>query len=155
LHIPHATPYVVGDLSKKEAEEYFEKHVLPRYECKELEGKFDYVRKITGTQYNMLLRGLYPKGLRYPDKPNPPLWEDYDLIKTMEAIVKTENREYILEKDLIKEIGFKQVNSLVDYNFLHCRPTKRYANDIDSPDGIILTAMNQPSVRAMERHLSE
>jgi hypothetical protein len=24
-------PYVVGDLSKKEAEEYFEKYVLPRY----------------------------------------------------------------------------------------------------------------------------
>ncbi|KAF0482060.1 hypothetical protein F8M41_023519 [Gigaspora margarita] len=31
LHIPHATPYVVGDLSKEEAEEYFEEHVLPRF----------------------------------------------------------------------------------------------------------------------------
>ncbi|RIA86303.1 hypothetical protein C1645_829450 [Glomus cerebriforme] len=29
LHIPHATPYVVGDLSREEAEEYFEKHALP------------------------------------------------------------------------------------------------------------------------------
>ena len=64
MQIPHVTPYVVGDLSIEEAEDYFEKHVLPRYgmsllnpsiytycgshdilllkkECKELEGKFD------------------------------------------------------------------------------------------------------------------
>ncbi|CAG8626496.1 3477_t:CDS:1, partial [Ambispora leptoticha] len=32
VHIPHATLYVVGDLSREEAEEYFEKHVLPRYD---------------------------------------------------------------------------------------------------------------------------
>ncbi|RIB12848.1 hypothetical protein C2G38_2199567 [Gigaspora rosea] len=184
LYIPHATPYVVGDLSKEEAEIYFEKHVLPQYECKELEGKFDHVRKITGTrmliidrhvkeyknfdgkledskfsiyrsEYNKLNRGLYPKKLRYPDKPNPPLWEGYYLIKTMEAIVKAENQGYILEDDLIKEIGSEQVDSLVDYNFLHRRPTKQYANDIDPTKEIILTAMNQPSVRAMESHLSK
>ncbi|CAI2199652.1 7045_t:CDS:2, partial [Funneliformis geosporum] len=115
LHIPHATPYVVGDLSREEAKEYFEKQVLPRYECKELEGKFDHVRRITGTrmliidnyvqeyqnydgkledskfsiyrsEYLKLKRGLYPRILKYSDKPNPPLWKDYDLIKTMEAI---------------------------------------------------------------------
>ncbi|CAG8473289.1 2215_t:CDS:2, partial [Paraglomus brasilianum] len=59
LHIPHATPYVVGDLSKEEAKEYFEKHVLPRYECKELEGKFDRVCRITGTR--MLIIDRYVK----------------------------------------------------------------------------------------------
>ena len=74
----------------------------------------------------------------------------------MEAIVKAENQGYILENDLIKAIGYEQVDSLVDYNFLHCRPTKRFANDIDSPDGkIILTAMNQPSVRAMDHIISK
>ncbi|CAG8546662.1 4027_t:CDS:2 [Funneliformis caledonium] len=31
LHIPHIIPYVVGDLNKEDAEEYFEKHVLPQY----------------------------------------------------------------------------------------------------------------------------
>jgi len=31
LHVPHVIPYVVGDLGKEEAEEYFEKHVLPYY----------------------------------------------------------------------------------------------------------------------------
>ncbi|CAG8653263.1 5006_t:CDS:2, partial [Paraglomus brasilianum] len=96
--------------------------------------------------YNKLKHGLYPKKLRYSDKPNPPLWKDYDLIKTMEAIVKAEDQGYILEDDLIKAIGSEQVDSLVDYNFLHCRPTPLFANDIDSPDDeIILTAMNQPS----------
>ncbi len=100
-------------------------------------------------------RGLYPKKLRYSDKPNQPLWKDYDLIKTMKAIVKAEDQGYILEDDLIKAIGSEQVDSLVDYNFLHRRPTTRFANDIDSPGEIILTAMNQPSVRAMERILSK
>ncbi|CAG8641143.1 1458_t:CDS:2 [Funneliformis mosseae] len=186
LHIPHATPYVVGDLSKEEAEEYFEKRVLPKHECKELEGKFDHVRKITGTrmliidryvkeyqnfkgklavsdfsvygsEYSKLKAGLHPNKLKYSDKPNLPLWKDSDLIKTMKAIVEAENQGYILEDDLINEIGSEQVDSLVDYNFLHCRPvsTSKYANDINPPDKIILTAMNQPSVRAMEQILSE
>jgi predicted amidohydrolase YtcJ len=29
--MPHVTPYVVGDLSIEEAEDYFEKHVLPQH----------------------------------------------------------------------------------------------------------------------------
>ena len=47
----------------------------------------------------------------------------------MEAIIKAENQGYILEDDLINEIGSEQVDSLVDYNFLHCRPTSNFAND--------------------------
>ncbi|CAB4431055.1 unnamed protein product [Rhizophagus irregularis] len=31
LNISYATLYVIGDLSKEEAEEYFEKHILPYY----------------------------------------------------------------------------------------------------------------------------
>jgi hypothetical protein len=75
----------------------------------------------------------------------------------MKAIVKAEDQGYILEDDLIEEIGCKQVNSLINYNFLHRQLiTKRFANDIvDPPNKIILTAMNQPSVRAMEQILSE
>uniref|UniRef100_U9TN72 Uncharacterized protein n=1 Tax=Rhizophagus irregularis (strain DAOM 181602 / DAOM 197198 / MUCL 43194) TaxID=747089 RepID=U9TN72_RHIID len=117
----------VGDLSKKEAEEYFEKHVLPRYECKELEGKFDQVCKITGTrmliidmyvgeyerskgkladrdfsvyelEYDKLYCGLNPNEL-HPYKSRPPLWKDDDLIKTMEAITIS-NRAFIFLLDL-------------------------------------------------------
>ncbi|CAG8721125.1 16837_t:CDS:2, partial [Racocetra fulgida] len=53
LHVPHTTSYVVGDLSRKEAEEFFYKHVLPRHGSdvhKELEGRFDHVYEITGTR---------------------------------------------------------------------------------------------------------
>ncbi|GBC36873.2 uncharacterized protein OCT59_003081 [Rhizophagus irregularis] len=111
--------WIINDLSKKEAEEYFEKHVLPRYECKELEGKFDQVCKITGTrmliidmyvgeyerskgkladrdfsvyelEYDKLYCGLNPNEL-HPYKSRPPLWKDDDLIKTMEAIVNAKN----------------------------------------------------------------
>ncbi|CAB5196546.1 unnamed protein product [Rhizophagus irregularis] len=95
-------PYIVGDLSKKEAEEYCEKHVLPRYE------------------------------LKY--KPNPLLWKDSDLIKTMEAIVKAEDQGYILEDNLIEEIGFDQVNnSLVDYNFF----------TVDQPHDLLMILTHQ------------
>ncbi|CAI2165106.1 15061_t:CDS:2 [Funneliformis geosporum] len=167
LLIPHATPYVVGDLSKKEAKEYFKKPgshdgtrmlIIDRYvkEYQNYDGKFEHSNfSIYGSEYDKLKHGLYPKILRYSDKPNLPLWKGYDLIKTMKAIVKSEDQGYILEDDLIKAIGPKQVNSLVDYNFLHCRPTTLFANDIDPPDKIILTAMNQPSVRTMEQVLSE
>ncbi|CAB4492483.1 hypothetical protein RhiirA1_539980 [Rhizophagus irregularis] len=57
LQIPHVTPYVVGNLSIGEAEDYFEKHVLPQHGCEELKGKFDHVRRITGTR--MLIINMY------------------------------------------------------------------------------------------------
>ncbi|CAJ0863329.1 7303_t:CDS:2 [Entrophospora sp. SA101] len=120
LHIPHATPYVVGDLSKEDAEEYFEMSVLHKYECKELRGKFDRICRITGTrmliidmyvpeykiykgkledydfsvyesEYGKLIHDLYPESLKSPVKPHPPLWEKSHLITTMEAIVKAED----------------------------------------------------------------
>ncbi|RGB36933.1 hypothetical protein C1646_782557 [Rhizophagus diaphanus] len=53
LDISHVTPYVVGDLCRDEAEEFLEKHVLPRHDSKvrkELEGKFNYISEITGTR---------------------------------------------------------------------------------------------------------
>ncbi|CAB5380672.1 unnamed protein product [Rhizophagus irregularis] len=183
LNVLHASLYIVGDLSKEEAEEYFEKHVLPRHGCKELEGKFDHVRKITGTRMLIidkyvkeyknsdgkltyskfsvfeseclkLIHGLYPRNVKYADKSNKPLWTNNDFIKTMEALVKAENQGYILKDDLINVIGFNQVNSLVDYNFLYCRQNSRFAYDIINPsDQIILTAMNQPSLRVMEHYI--
>ncbi|CAB4439673.1 unnamed protein product [Rhizophagus irregularis] len=180
LNVPHVTPYIVGDLSKEEAKEYFEKHVLPYYECKELEGKFDHVCKITGTRM-MIIRmyvkeykinkgklkdsefsvfrleddnlsfGLNP--VRFQGKPAP-LWNKDDFIKVMKAIVEAEDRGYIKEMDLVNEIGVEKVRSLITYDLLHRRPTNNYANDIiDPPNEAILTAMNKPSIRAMECRL--
>ncbi|EXX77298.1 uncharacterized protein OCT59_006812 [Rhizophagus irregularis] len=93
LDISHVTPYVVGDLSRDEAEEFFEKHVLPRHDSKvrkELEGKFNHISEFTGTrmfiinqfvdeyeihkgdfekfsvyqqEYDRLICGLYPEDL--------------------------------------------------------------------------------------------
>ncbi|CAJ0823669.1 12249_t:CDS:2 [Entrophospora sp. SA101] len=127
LHIPHATPYVVGDLSREEAEEYFLK-------CMSF--------------INMSAKS---------SEPYPPSWETSNLITTMETIVKAEDQGFVLENDLIEAIGPDQVNSLIDHNYLHRRPTRRFANDIIGPPAgeVILTAMNQPSVRAMERILSK
>ncbi|CAG8617649.1 uncharacterized protein OCT59_002463 [Rhizophagus irregularis] len=180
LQIPHVTPYVVGDLSIGEAEDYFEKHVLPQHGCEELKGKFDHVRRITGTRMliiNMyvseyknnggkleydefsvfrqeddkLRTGLDPFG--FPGEPIDPLWDRNDLIKVMKKIVEAENKGFVLERDLIEEIGIRKLHSLVYNNFLHRRQTNMFANDINAPNEVILTAMNQPSLRAMERLL--
>ncbi|CAB5356239.1 unnamed protein product [Rhizophagus irregularis] len=189
LNVPHATPYVVGDLTIQEAEEYFEKHILPLHGCGELSGKFDGIRRTTGTrmliinkyvkeykihkndgiefeesrfsvyesEYQKLKNGLHPSSeLKILDKPSPPSWEGHHLINAMDAIVKAKDQGFILEDDLVKKIGSEPVKSLVNYNFLHRRPTRRFAHDIiNPPNRIILTAMNQPSVRAMEQVLSE
>jgi hypothetical protein len=77
-----------------------------------------------------------------------------DLITVMKKIVQAEDKGFILERDLVEELGNKKkVHSLVYHNFLHHRPTNMFANDIDAPSEVILTAMNQPSLRAMERLL--
>lgn len=100
-------------------------------------------------------RGLLPESLKYLSELNPPLWKRDDLIKTMEALMNAKDQGYILEADLIEAIGVNQVNSLIYYGFLHRRPTDQYYYDINWPGETILTAMDQPSLRAMECILSK
>ncbi|CAB4463980.1 unnamed protein product [Rhizophagus irregularis] len=181
LLVPYVTPYIVGDLSIEEAEEYFELHVLPNHDyevCGELEGQFDNVCSITGTrmltidhyvdeykvhrgkfenfseyrqELDWLNSGLYPKKLRLPGK-FIPSWNRDDFIDTMNAIIRSPG--FILENNLINEIGHEAVSSLIEYNFLHRRPTNNYANDIiNPPDEVILTAISKPSIFAMENLL--
>jgi hypothetical protein len=71
----------------------------------------------------------------------------------MKKIVEAEDKGFVLERDLIEEIGIRKLHSLVYNNFLHRRQTNMFANDINAPNEVILTAMNQPSLRAMERLL--
>ena len=107
---------------------------------------------VSRLEYNKLFYGLVP--FRYPYKPRDPLWNQDELIKVMKAVVDAENRGFVLEADLEKEISREKINSLVDYNLLHSRPTNNFAFDIiDPPDKVMLTAMNKPSLRAMEHLL--
>src|SRR5207247_1157822 len=90
-----------------------------------------------------------------PFKTYDSLWNPNDLIKAMKAIVEAEDQGFILERDLIKEISYKKVYSLVKHNYLYRRSTNQFFNDIiNPPDEIILTAMNQPSLCAMKRLLT-
>ena len=57
----------------------------------------------------------------------------------MKAVVKAENRGFVLEADLEREISHEKIHSLVDYNFLHRRPTD----------------LNKPSLRTMEHLLDD
>ncbi|CAG8440351.1 5069_t:CDS:2, partial [Ambispora leptoticha] len=111
LNIPHGTPYFVGELSREEAEEFFEKIFS------------NTVRTIS--------------------------IDSWSLPETMKVIVA--NQEYILEDDFAEKICHDKVYSLIEYNFLHLRPTSAFCYDIiNPPNEAILTPMNQKSVNAME-----
>ncbi|RGB39862.1 hypothetical protein C1646_753989 [Rhizophagus diaphanus] len=141
--------WIVTHLSKEEAEEYFEKHVLPQYECKELEGKFDHVCGITGSR--MMMIDMYVK--EYKNKKG--MLEDDEF-----SIFRLEDDKLSSGLDParipVNKIGREKVISLITYNILHRRPINNFANDIiNPPRKVILTAMNKPSIRAMERLLHE
>ncbi|RIA93733.1 hypothetical protein C1645_819028 [Glomus cerebriforme] len=152
------TPYVVGDLSKEEAEEFFEEYVLPSHEKnirKELEGKFDQIYKYTGTRMSFIRNwvkdysidknydssiylqvkhhmnyGLYPCKTRFRSAPR---WKQSHFIETMKALVEAENQGFILEKDLIKKIGSEAVHSLIEYRHLYPRQNFNETYDIINP----------------------
>jgi len=105
-------------------------------------------------EYDRLEYGLYPETFNLARKSHAPLWNKSDFIKTMEAIVASQ--EFILEHDLIQSISKSKVNSLIEYKFPHRRPINNFANDIiDPPEKITLTAMNKQSVHAMKNLLKE
>ncbi|RHZ81082.1 hypothetical protein Glove_123g45 [Diversispora epigaea] len=184
LNISHLTPYVVGDLSKEDAEEYFDTYLLPQFDSEissELKGKFDEVSKVTGTrmyviekfveeykyhkgeiekfsmfeqEFNRLKFGLeYEKPKKIHKFEEKPLWDGDDLRDTLKEIVE-KNNEFIYTNDLVLQIGEVKVNSLLEHNFLHLRPTQRFTYDIDNLDvskvGSILTPTNRPLAYAME-----
>ncbi|CAG8710081.1 12372_t:CDS:2 [Rhizophagus irregularis] len=82
LHNLYVTTYVIGDLSKEEAEEYFEKHILSQNASK---------FSVYISEYMKLKHSLHLKRLKYSDRPDRPLWTDSDLIKTIKALMKTES----------------------------------------------------------------
>ncbi|PKY51551.1 hypothetical protein RhiirA4_424599 [Rhizophagus irregularis] len=74
-------------------------------------------------------------------------WMEY----SMKALVEAEDQGFILEDDLIKEIGYKAVRSLVDYRYLYRRPNFGLNSDLTNPPAeskVMLTPMNQLSLNA-------
>ncbi|GES74356.1 hypothetical protein RCL_jg9951.t1 [Rhizophagus clarus] len=60
----------------------------------------------------------------------PPLWDDYDLIKTMVSIVNAVDQEYILKDVLIKEIGVAVDQSHYLLTILNTRPSVRVMEQV-------------------------
>ncbi|CAG8517338.1 3248_t:CDS:2 [Paraglomus brasilianum] len=159
----HFKPYVVGDLSKENAEEFFEEHVLMKSDepsiRKELTGQFHHIHRITGTRMFLIkqyvdqysVQGKFEDCLfdyylsaydqlqtgLYPETLKgikpAPAWQQDDFIKAMRFIVKNADQGFVAERDLIREIGPEKLLSLVHYNFLHRRPTPIYTFDIVNP----------------------
>ncbi|CAB5353959.1 unnamed protein product [Rhizophagus irregularis] len=165
LHTMHLTPHVVGDLSIEEAKQ-FVNHELENNDCMEFKHDFDYVRSFTGLdyiynpEYIRMSWGLNPKYCKSRAKYNnfPIYWEKSHFITAMKALVEAEDQGFILEDDLIKEIGYKAVRSLVDYRYLYRRPNFGLNSDLTNPPAeskVMLTPMNQPSLNAAKDLLKE
>jgi hypothetical protein len=97
--------------------------------------------------------GLDPKYCESRAKYNsfPVYWEKSHFITAMKALVEAEDQGFILEDDLIKEIGYKAVRSLVDYRYLYRRPNFGLNSDLTNPPAeskVMLTPMNQLSLNA-------
>ncbi|CAB5353962.1 unnamed protein product [Rhizophagus irregularis] len=161
----HLTPHVVGDLSIEEAKQ-FVNHELENNDCMEFKHDFDYVRSFTGLdyiynpEYIRMSWGLNPKYCKSRAKYNnfPIYWEKSHFITAMKALVEAEDQGFILEDDLIKEIGYKAVRSLVDYRYLYRRPNFGLNSDLTNPPAeskVMLTPMNQPSLNAAKDLLKE
>ncbi|CAG8654062.1 10072_t:CDS:2, partial [Paraglomus brasilianum] len=174
MNIIHFEPYVVGDLSKEDAEIFFEKHVN-LLSAKSSQGSFTAFIELQAlacfllnsmsinTQFKENLKITYlpitqalminykpPETLKGIKKPAP-AWQQGDFIKAMRFIVKNADQGFVAEMDLIREIGARKLLSLVYYNFLHRQPTSIYTFDMVNPPNIpILTPMSQPALRVME-----
>ncbi|CAB4485886.1 uncharacterized protein OCT59_003331 [Rhizophagus irregularis] len=184
LHTMRLTPHVVGDLSIEEAKQ-FVNHELENNDCMEFKHDFDYVRSFTGTRMSFITNFVYDysirgNGLDYIYNPEyirmrwgldpkycesrakynnfPIYWEKSHFITAMKALVEAEDQGFILEDDLIKEIGYKAVRSLVDYRYLYRRPNFGLNSDLTNPPAeskVMLTPMNQPSLNAAKDLLKE
>ncbi len=69
-------------------------------------------------EYNKLFSNFIP--VCSLDKSHDLFWNQDELIKVIKAIVDVENRGFVLEADLEREISHEKIHSLVNYNFLYC-----------------------------------
>ncbi|CAB4491025.1 unnamed protein product [Rhizophagus irregularis] len=88
----------------------------------------------------------------------PVYWEKSHFITAMKALVEAEDQGFILEDDLIKEIGYKAVRSLVDYRYLYRRPNFGLNSDLTNPPAeskVMLTPMSQLTLNAAKKLLKK
>ena len=83
---------------------------------------------------------------------DPPKWSKDDLIKVMNMLTKTGTLMY---DDLCKEMGHTIINSMIQYNLIHLRPTARLSFDVCKHKDPIITAESPAALVAMKRLLLE
>lgn len=115
---------------------------------------------IYNPEYIRMRWGLDPKYCESRAKYNnfPIYWEKSHFITAMKALVEAEDQGFILEDDLIKEIGYKAVRSLVDYRYLYRRPNFGLNSDLTNPPAeskVMLTPMSQLTLNAAKKLLKK
>ena len=82
-----------------------------------------------------------------------PLWSKDDLITVMESLI---NAAGIVPYDVICDnIGMSVVNSMIEYNIIHLRPTSSLSDDVPLHENPIITAESPAALVAMKELLRE
>ena len=177
------TTYVIGYLEKSCAREYWETKVLKDYILPDgipppnfddvyavCGGSIHLMNKFMGeycfgeseisedpANFHMVLqekrrltRALTPSQM-FPEI-DPPKWSESDLIKVMKMLTK---EEIIMYNTLCKELGSAVINSMIQYNLIHLRPTARLSFDVPKHRDPIITAKSPAALVAMKSLLLE
>ncbi|CAB4407840.1 unnamed protein product [Rhizophagus irregularis] len=108
-------------------------------------------------EFIRMIQGLNPESHAKYDN-IPVYWEKSHFITAMKALVEAEDQGFILEDDLIKEIGYKAVRSLVYYRYLYRRPNFGLNNDLINPPAeskVMLTPVSQLTLNAAKKLLEK
>ncbi|RUS31896.1 hypothetical protein BC938DRAFT_476808 [Jimgerdemannia flammicorona] len=128
LHVDQFKSYVVGDLSKADAEIFFRHHILADSSM------------TSGNNY-------IERHLVNPPAFNPPAFNESDLLVAMEMFVMAHQRGFILGSGLVREIGEEATGSLVENQVAFRRPTNKFVYDlVDPPPMGVLTPREPPRV---------
>ena len=107
-----------------------------------------------------LSRAYYrPTDLRLSESKSQPLWTKEDLINMMTKLVCADG--FVFYTDLCDKLGGAVVDSFIEHNIVHLRPTKRCTYDLPPsfycyPDDIpIVTAESACGLYAMSRLLKQ
>ena len=183
------TSYVIGDLSKDEAERFWNEKIISQFKqfpsdlplphftdayavCGGnmflLEKYFEqYLQKadgifenreffLLGAERSKLINALFGNKDHAIFSHNQPNWTREQLVTVMKKLVNSKEG-FLAYEDLCKEIGLSVVDSLIDSNLLHLRPSPNFAYDLPKHHASksILTAETPSSLVAMKEVLSD
>jgi len=172
--------YVIGDLTKKDAEIFWRERLLPLSHRVSISFDFEDVFKVCGGNMflmktffweNVVRNGTVQPGnffmitqeraklskALFPEETNDTLlWTRDQFFSIMEKLVNSK-MGFLNYNDVCKEVGKAVVDSLIYYSLLHLRPTRSLTNDLPDhkEDTPVVTAETPCALIAMRQLVQE